>query len=202
MFSAGFLVLFLRDFPWQYFVGATVVAYAIGFAGLRVALARFPWEDAKGLQKTFQAIATGKQDQKDVKLLGWPYDRLGPPNGDEVDTPWDVKYIFGIQLAWWFFVGYIYMRNNLPDGGYLVFYGYMISGVIGRTCAYCIGYAPPINIWGRIATGRLIIPGYDHVIVAPATALAVGVVAWYVPGWPKCRRSLSRRWHSLSRGGF
>jgi hypothetical protein len=50
-------------------------------------------------------------------------------------------------------------------------------------CAYCNGYAPPINIWGRLTTGRLIIPGYDQVVLAPFAVLAVGIAAWYVPLW-------------------
>lgn len=181
MFAAGFPVLFIRDLYW--FAGSIAIAYVLGYIGLRIALAHFPWEDVKGLQKTFNNIATGKQDQKDAKQLGWPYDRLGPPNSDEVDTPADVKYVLGVLIAWWFFVGYQYFRNNMPDGGYLILYGYMVSAIIGRTCSYCIGYAPPISILGRITTLQLIIPGYDLVIAAPASALAVGVIFWYVPEW-------------------
>lgn len=34
---------------------------------------------------------------------------------------------------------------------------------------------PPIGLFGRIATGRLVIPGYDKVAVAPACVLLAGV---------------------------
>ena len=30
-----------------------------------------------------------------------------------------------------------------------------------------MGYFPPISLLGRLATGRLIIPGYDQALVAP-----------------------------------
>jgi hypothetical protein len=43
---------------------------------------------------------------------------------------------------------------------------------------YTIGYAPPISLLGRLATGRLVIPGYDVVFAAP---LAVAMVAWLLP---------------------
>jgi hypothetical protein len=38
------------------------------------------------------------------------------------------------------------------------------------------GYWPPINIFGRLARGRLIIPSYDQVFVAPVAASIVGVM--------------------------
>ncbi len=182
-FASCFLIAFWRD-DWRLFSFAAAVTYAIAFFGLRVSLAAWPWEDVKSLQKTFQNIsAINNRDQKDPKLLGWPYDRLAPPKSEEVDTPWDVIYVMGILLAAWMFVVYHYLRFDMPDRGYLVLYGYMVSGIIGRVCAYCNGYAPPINFWGRILTFRWIIPGYDQVIVAPFCALVVGVAAWYVPGW-------------------
>jgi hypothetical protein len=180
-FAAALPVLFVRDLYW--FAGTMAFAYVLGYIGLRVSLAHFPWDDAKSLQKTFHNIATGKQDQKDAKQLGWPYDRLGPPSPEEVDVPFDVKFVLGVLIAWWFFVGYQYFRNNMPDGGYLILYGYMVSGIISRVCTYCIGYAPPISILGRLANLQPIVPGYDWVIVSPVAAFVVGVVFWYVPGW-------------------
>src|SRR5262249_12037823 len=47
---------------------------------------------------------------------------------------------------------------------------------ISRLSLYLSGYLPPISIWGRLTTGRWIIPGYDKVFVAPL--LAVGLAAW------------------------
>jgi hypothetical protein len=46
-----------------------------------------------------------------------------------------------------------------------------------RIVIYVAGYAPPISIFGRVATGRWIIPGYDVVFIAPLAAVAA---AWLI----------------------
>ena len=43
--------------------------------------------------------------------------------------------------------------------------------------------APPLNLWGRIARGRLIIPGYDKVLIAPLLAIGAFVTAMLVRLW-------------------
>lgn len=45
-----------------------------------------------------------------------------------------------------------------------------------RWWAYCGTYRPPLTLLGRIVTGRLIIPGYDYVMLAPATALPLSAL--------------------------
>lgn len=52
-----------------------------------------------------------------------------------------------------------------------------------RLFIYCVPYRPPINLLGRLATGRLIIPGYDKVFVSPlAAAVGVPLLAWQLTG--------------------
>ena len=41
-------------------------------------------------------------------------------------------------------------------------------------------YYPPISIFGRIATGRLIIPGYDNVLIAPLAAFIASLSVRYL----------------------
>jgi len=52
-----------------------------------------------------------------------------------------------------------------------------VSAALGRALVYCNICRPPVSFFGRIATGRLIITGYDQVMLAPLaillTALAV-----------------------------
>ena len=48
----------------------------------------------------------------------------------------------------------------------------VVSG--GRALAYLTGTWPPISLAGRLATGRLIIPGYDRIFVAPLAMLIFG----------------------------
>ncbi len=45
--------------------------------------------------------------------------------------------------------------------------------IIARFLLYCGRYWPPISLWGRIRTGRYVIPRYDRVLVAPILAAVV-----------------------------
>ena len=51
-----------------------------------------------------------------------------------------------------------------------------------RILTYVVPYWPPIGLWGRIRTGRWIIPGYDRVFVAPLLSLLATAVL--VPSIP------------------
>ena len=42
-----------------------------------------------------------------------------------------------------------------------------------RVIRYCGNYWPPISILGRLTTGRLLLPRYDRVFVAPLLAFVV-----------------------------
>lgn len=53
-------------------------------------------------------------------------------------------------------------------------------GMLLRWTAYSSKYHCTLSLLGRIATGRLIVPGYDYAILAPATALPV---AGLLPIW-------------------
>ena len=50
---------------------------------------------------------------------------------------------------------------------------------ISRLAIYVDGYYSPISLWGRIWTGRWIIPGYDRVFIAPLVIIAVGPLSVY-----------------------
>jgi hypothetical protein len=50
--------------------------------------------------------------------------------------------------------------------------------VLIRLLAYIGPYRPPISFWGRILTGRWIIPGYDYVFLAPLCTLLVALLGW------------------------
>jgi hypothetical protein len=51
-------------------------------------------------------------------------------------------------------------------------------GALCRLTTYCENHLWPISILGRIATGRLIIPGYDVVFIAP---LLMTIAASVIP---------------------
>lgn len=65
---------------------------------------------------------------------------------------------------------YIVIFSSFKDGGTLleefIFFGAFL-GLFRYLVYMAPGYLPPISIWGRIRTGRLVIPAYDRVFIAP-----------------------------------
>ncbi len=67
--------------------------------------------------------------------------------------------------------------------GHSAFFGFFALGsyaifalAMTRLSLYFKGHHPPISIWGRLVTGRWIIPAYDAIFVAPLCILLVAVV--------------------------
>ncbi len=171
----GYAVAFgLGVVVWQWPDPATAASaahatYAVAFVGLRKALARFPWEI------DWQAVATkaGVQinpQQGAAEVLGWPFGRLAPTGpGLRAPIPAHHALLISMLLGWYTFV----VASHFPPAVALIL---MVAGLIVpmvRIGVYCDGYLPPISLFGRLTTGRLIIPAYDQIFVAPLLAIAV-----------------------------
>ena len=55
------------------------------------------------------------------------------------------------------------------------------SGIVAlwRWLVYRMSHSPPLSFWGRIATGQLIIPGYDIVLVTPMFVILGGLPLYF-----------------------
>ncbi len=68
--------------------------------------------------------------------------------------------------------------GDQPETAVLVCWSIVAGGLlIARMTRYRGGYGPPISLWGRVRTGRLIWPRFDQVYVTP-----VLVVGWWLVG--------------------
>jgi hypothetical protein len=56
-------------------------------------------------------------------------------------------------------------------------------GSMIRFLRYCGSYRAPISPLGRLKSGRLLIPGYDYVLLAPAAAPLIGAVTSIAFAW-------------------
>ncbi|MCA8999300.1 MAG: hypothetical protein KDA80_20065, partial [Planctomycetaceae bacterium] len=125
-----------------------------------------------------QTIIQTKQEIVREKILGWPYDRLGPHEiKQDLTAAQAVAIVF--LVAWWVFV----VMSKIPGQEHIVMFAFaaMFGNLLAaiRLITYVWGYAPPISLWGRIRTGRWIIPGYDVVFVAPLMILLLASVMAY-----------------------
>jgi len=148
-------------------VAVALATLAVAFWGIRVSLDHYPW----GL------------DEPKIRepALGPVFSRLGPaPVKDGVT--WRTGLTAAVLVGWILYcVLARFEELALPDSfaGALAFaaiIGVLLSLI--RFGIYCGGHWSPLSLRGRIATGRLIIPGYDYVLLAP---LAAAVMAPALP---------------------
>ncbi|HJT30613.1 MAG TPA: hypothetical protein VJ783_01005 [Pirellulales bacterium] len=177
----GYLLAFgLGEFfrQWPNPASAAIVAcwlYLAAWLAVRGMLARFPWHVSwVWEQPSLQAINEGVRQ----RLLGWPLDQL---HGRETDPR--VSHIDGLMVAllagWWSFCAFSLAGNPLrAHWSWMALWLVAFSGISQRFFGYWIDYRPPISLWGRLWTGRWIIPRYDHFLVTP---VFIYLTAYYMP---------------------
>jgi hypothetical protein len=176
---------------------AAIATYALGCIGQRLSLASFPWPDRELLhnwQRWFRLMGAGQASdlQKEKEKLGWPYARLGPqltgrPKVARIDA-----FLWGLLVGAWY-AALFYHLSVLSTQSFqaregeviamLIMIYLLVFGAAGRIGVYCMGYLPPLSLLGRLAHGRLIIPGYDHVFVAPLLVLLIGAGCGAMTWW-------------------
>jgi hypothetical protein len=175
LFGLGLVARLWSELPEA--VAVAALCYPLAVWGLRYSLARFPWSSPL-LRRAFDLIRNaGLQNTGDkiapTPQLGWPFDIIRPRQ-----PPSGISYLDGTivsLLVGWTLYGVASNRDalefSLGLGGLVVM---MIT--FGRVGLYCQSYRPPISLWGRIWTGRWIIPGYDKVLIPSIAVLVIAVV--------------------------
>jgi len=152
---------------------AAVATYLIGWAGLRVSLARFPWASLEGVRSISMADATRAAQEASC---GWPFDQLQPGGATDGGSSRRTLIALSLLTGWYLHASLAVLPN--PAGVVQVaFWNAIIALSCGRAIGYCGGYAPPISFLGRLRTFRWIVPGYDQVFLAPLLTLLIGVLA-------------------------
>lgn len=158
-------LLYLYESPGLSFISVAIIAI-ISHWGLRKAMRTF--DKWSGEQNHF--LQTNSQLAKEMRLkniLGWPHDSMGPISSPKNPTlGWAIA--LALQAGWWSF-SVILQISDRPE-----FLSLIIGIGIGLwVCSFiptsrCLsGHAPPINFWGRMRTGRWIIPSYDKIFLSP-----------------------------------
>jgi hypothetical protein len=151
-----------------YFAAAALlVLYALCYYGLRLQLKSFPWESNWWKLEPIEWLR--KQSAAYISRT-WPFSVL--VHKFEFELPVGVAFIISLLLTWWLHILTWLIEEPIPFG--LIGVAVFILGLV-RLLAYVCGYMPPISILGRIRTGRLIIPGYDKVFLAPVIVIVTGM---------------------------
>lgn len=180
---------------------AALVATVIAFIATQVTLARFPWTGPAWVMHGDARSMKEAQERKVSELIGWPWNQMAPvsprlriPRFDAISLS-----LLGGWLFW--VVGELFVEiqfggnrlgNNQRAGvaQFLMSKGIfwtMMVIVIRRIAIYIYGRRPPLTLFGRMFTGRWIIPSYDQILLAPimvvVLASAGGTLVWW-PGNP------------------
>lgn len=172
-------LMLLGFFPWLGVV--SLPAYFIAAAGVAPSLQMFPWER----MPRWDALSGSKKvEQESRPTDSWPL--LRPPRLGNSPIAMSLPH----ALMWATFVGAaaaaIALGIELDEatrggtyersfsGAMLAVRAACVALCFGRILTYVSSCRPPINMAGRLATGRWIIPGYDQIFVAPLLTLLIG----------------------------
>ncbi|HZM03585.1 MAG TPA: hypothetical protein VFC44_11300 [Candidatus Saccharimonadales bacterium] len=102
--------------------------------------------------------------------LGWPY-RVLSPKIERRAIPAVISFFVSALAGWW---TYCIVKSSaaVSTPGLIVVFGLMAASI--RLLIYCSGVAPPVNVWGRMTSGRILIPGFDKVFLTPLAVVLAG----------------------------
>jgi hypothetical protein len=150
-----------------------VALYPFTYLSLRRSLERFPWQLPDWWPRLELKPQATREDRKaGQKVLGWPYDLLQPIKSRQGISFSDGTAV-SVLLGWWVYA----IVANVPaedqkKAGFLALIAVSYL-VLSRVLLYCMNHWWPISLWGRLRTGRWIIPRYDRVFVAPVLTVIV-----------------------------
>jgi len=146
------------------------IAYGIVWYGTQAYIKQFPWNTSFWNDKY---IAHLKEKAFTQKIIQWPWQQLHFEKTSPLN--WKTKLVICGLVFWWLHVVVFVIKDKRfidiipPLVGLIILF---------RFTSYIMGYMPPISLLGRISTGRLIIPGYDKIFVAP---MIIALTGLFVP---------------------
>lgn len=180
------LALRLVANPWVA-MGVLLAVFAALLIEVRALLDPSCWPTEDPLLKVRLAFGTARARAEAQELsrlvmrarpesLGWAHGLIGP-RPVRRHLLWPETCLLPLVAGWLFYAvlaGPVASEGTVEAAPWLllVFMANLVCAVF-RTVVYVSSHWPPISFWGRLWTGRLIIPGYDKVFLAPLGALAV-----------------------------
>lgn len=157
--------------------------YAVAWLGVRRSLRAFPWKrnepdvlrdlpaDNKKSLLTIEIRLSDNQLSTQTLNLGWPFYALSPkPLFSSIRTA--TSLFISLLVGWWVYCATAGM-DILLNSALIMLFAVIASFI--RTIMYCVGLCTPFNVWGRLATGRFIVPGFDRVFITPLTVIGVAI---------------------------
>jgi hypothetical protein len=149
-------------------VTVLVALYVLCYIALQRFLGDFPWNTKYWKADPVQEL---RKQAIRRRVIGWPFKFLNIYEAPGISVR--AALVLTVLLTWWLHV--IRWTVDKPYNlGLLVLFACLAASV--RTMTYIGTYWPPISLLGRICTGRLIIPQYDKVFLAPICVVLAGTM--------------------------
>jgi hypothetical protein len=153
------------------------IAFPIVLVGLRRSIEPDRWPDY-----ALSLRVLSEKEKPASKELGWPFAFLGPKAAPRL-VRWPDTLAIALLVGWFLHAILGHFTFDLQESQAL---SQLVLGIaplvaLVRIVGYVVKHAAPISLFGRLLTGRWIIPGYDRVFLASlytcvAVALAEGLV--------------------------
>jgi hypothetical protein len=177
-------------------LGIFAAIILVTWFGLRKSLQAFPWERtssdnppavppgrAKSVLEVQVQIPALSRASVQASNVGWPFQSLSPKPG-KVPISISTSAAVGALSGWWIYCLMAGPQMPLPPEALLLIAG---MAALIRLAIYCSGLGPSFNLWSRLASGQIIIPGFDQVFVTPvlvvALAIAGGILIRHSGAW-------------------
>jgi hypothetical protein len=190
--------------------GVIAALVAVIWYGHRKSLHAFPWKRME-LNPSESGGANQRKSVLEMQIridipgnnpavrgsnLGWPFLWLSPKvECTSVST--STSFLVSTMFGWWTYCAIVGLEIESSPAAILVFAAF---AALARFAMYCSGLGPSFNLWGRLASGRIIVPGFDQIVVTPlivlALAIAGGVAIRHAGSWYAAEGT-----HSLVSGG-
>lgn len=182
--ALGFLwpALLLPDLNFFGVESLMAVIAIVVFVGYRHSLTSFPWipvvsikrMSASTLQTEINFDAAGEpEDQRQLAKAGWPYWVLSAKYRRQSITTRNGAVISA--MATW--LCYCLIKSTGAKSQPELAVAVVLVAAVVRTTVYLVDARPPFNILGRLRTGRIVVPGFDQVFLAPILAGSVATLA-------------------------
>ena len=172
----------LRGWPT---VGIIAALVAVIWYGHWKSLRAFPWKRTEpnppepervnqrqsGMDMQIRIDIPSNNSAARSAKLGWPFLRLSP-KVECVPVSSSTSFFVSVLFGWWTYCAIVGLEIESSPAAILLF---AMFAAVARFAMYCSGLGPSFNLWGRLASGRIIVPGFDHVVVTPLVVLALAI---------------------------
>lgn len=185
-FAIGSLPALARTFGWGAYVIAIGLAFELRLLGIATLFKSLPMlylgTGAAMILAAWTQFAIGQS----LRRFPWqkdPSKQAAPTPGWLSMIPPDCSPLVSLRVAvassillgvWTWAVLSFYEGMLTRDQAIMVVAGAALLGALIRFTKYYGFYRAPISLWGRLLTGRLVLPRYDYGMLAPIAAIIVG----------------------------